>query len=403
MKNFYSTFLFIAFSFFANAQSNNKIEIGTIDTINSKILNEKREVWVYVPNQGAINIYAKSRYPVVYLLDGDAHFYSVVGMIQQLSTVNGNTICPEMIVVGISNTDRTRDLTPSCDSTFSKTSGGNEKFISFIEKELMPYIESSYPVEPYRMLIGHSFGGLTVINTLINHTNLFNAYIAIDPSMWWNKQSSLKETEKVLSKKKFNNVDLFLGIANTMDDGMDTIKVKQDTTKNTAHIRSILELTKHLRNNKQNALNYQYKYYNNDNHGSVPLITEYDGLHFIFNYYNLKLTRKDFEDTSMVLPLKIKNHYKNISKKMGYNVFPPENTINTFGYNYLGQNKYAKAEYFFKLNIENFPESSNAYDSLGDYYVALNDKPNAIVNFTKALLIKENPETRKKLEKLQAN
>jgi predicted alpha/beta superfamily hydrolase len=112
-----------------------------------------------------------SRYPVVYLLDADAHFESVVGMIRQLSEINGNTNCPAMIVVAIPNTDRTRDLTPThivsdlpnMYSNFSKNTGGGENFVAFMEKELMPHIDSVYPTQPYRLLIGHSFGGLTVI------------------------------------------------------------------------------------------------------------------------------------------------------------------------------------------------------------------------------------------------
>ena len=106
------TFLSVFVLFFfvlshSNAQTGNKVEIGTIDSLQSNILGEQRKVWVYVPDG------ANQKYPVVYLLDGDAHFYSVVGMIQQLSSVNGNTMCPKMIVVGIPNTDRTRDLTPT--------------------------------------------------------------------------------------------------------------------------------------------------------------------------------------------------------------------------------------------------------------------------------------------------
>src|ERR1022692_1935717 len=185
MKQFIFSFLLVAFSVCAHAQANNKIVLGTIDSIHSNILNEQRKIWVYVPEEDPNSIFSKQRYPVVFLLDGDAHFYSVVGMIQQLSSVNGNSICPKMIVVGIPNTDRTRDLTPThvevdppfMDSASSKTSGGGERFIAFIEKELMPHIDSLYPVAPYRMLIGHSFGGLTVMNTLIHHPQLFNSYV----------------------------------------------------------------------------------------------------------------------------------------------------------------------------------------------------------------------------------
>jgi predicted alpha/beta superfamily hydrolase len=231
-------------------------------------------------------------------LDGDAHFYSVVGMIQQLSTVNGNMISPEMIVVGIPNTDRTRDLTPTHvdsdpitkDADAFKTSGGGEKFISFIEKELMPYIDSKYPTAPYRTLIGHSLGGLTVMQAFVHHTSLFNSYVCIDPSMWWDSQSLLKETKKVLAEKQFAGKSLYLGIANTMEDGMDIKKVRNDKSDDTRHIRSILELKGYLETNRQNGLKYQGKYYGDDSHGSVPLITEYDALHFIFDYYPLKLS-----------------------------------------------------------------------------------------------------------------
>ncbi|MBK8951774.1 MAG: hypothetical protein IPM85_05070 [Chitinophagaceae bacterium] len=95
-------------------QTSDKIIIGKIDSVYSGVLNEQRKVWVYVPHMKAgMQQNAGQRYPVVYLLDGDGHFESVAGMIQQLSQVNGNTVVPEMIVVGIPNTDRTRDLTPT--------------------------------------------------------------------------------------------------------------------------------------------------------------------------------------------------------------------------------------------------------------------------------------------------
>ncbi len=388
------------------AQTNGKIVLGTIDSIQSKILNEQRKIWVYVPDGN--NMSSKEKYPVVYLLDGDAHFYSVVGMIQQLSSVNGNTVCPKMIVVGIPNTDRTRDLTPThvdadppyMDSASSKTSGGGERFISFIEKELMPHIDSLYPTAPYRILIGHSFGGLTAMNTFIHHTNLFNAYIVIDPSMWWDHQKLLKETKSDLASKKYDGVSLFLGIANTMSIGMDTIKVKQDTSGDTKHIRSILALSSYFNSNRNNGLKFSYKYYTNDDHGSVPLITEYDALHFIFDFYKLKLDFKAFFDPTLRLDTMISEHYKNVSKHFGYTVKPPEDFINSMGYQFLQLKQYNKAEGMFKMNVENYPESSNVFDSMGDFYDATGNKQKAIEYYKKALTIKEVPDTRKKLEKL---
>ena len=411
MKNFIFSISFIALCCCCKAQTDNKIVIGKIDSIQSTILNEKRTIWIYVPGDDGNDLYAKQRYPVVYLLDGDAHFSSVMGMIQELSTVNGNMICPEMIVVGIPNTDRTRDLTPThldydppfVDSAFGKTSGGGEKFISFMEKELMPYIDAKYPTEPYKMLIGHSLGGLMVMQTFVHHNNLFNSYVCIDPSMWWDKESLLKESKRVLADNKFQGRSLFLGIANTMDDGMTINKVVKDTAMQHRHIRSILTLKSYFENNKINGVKYMGKYYNSDDHGSVPLIAEYDALHFFFSFYPLKLTFKDFMDTTAGLVDKYQKHFSNVSKEMGYKVRPSESQMNGNGYQALSVKQFNKAERFFKYNIENYPESYNVYDSMGDYYEAVGDKANAIIHFKKALTIKENPDTRKKLEKLQAN
>ena len=211
MKTFCLTSMIVLLLFCANgiqaqiSQTQPKqIVIGLIGTIQSKILNEQREVWVYVPKSASDTNFSKQSYPVVYLLDGELFFSSVVGMIQSLSSAY---VCPEMIVIGILNTDRTRDLTPThmdswqvmglvLDSDVCKNSGGGEKFISFIEKELIPYIDSLYPTASYRILIGHSFGGLTVMNTLIYHPNLFKAYVAIDPTMSWDNQKLLKEAKK---------------------------------------------------------------------------------------------------------------------------------------------------------------------------------------------------------------
>lgn len=389
-------------------QSDNKISIGEVVSIQSAVLNENRKIWIYLPPSARSATYAKRQYPVVYLLDGDGHFSSVVGMIQQLSTVNGNMISPEMIVVGIPNTDRTRDLTPTHVATdpvmgpdFVKTSGGGEKFLSFIETELIPYVDSKYPTAPYRMLIGHSLGGLTVMEALVRHTGLFNSYVAIDPSMWWDDQVLLKETKKALAEKPFAGRSLYLGIANTMEEGMNIKTVRNDKSDDTKHIRSILDLRDYLEANKQNGLRYQGKYYAGDDHGSVPLIAEYDALHFFFDFYRLKLTGKDFTDPTVDLADKYEKHFRKVSEGIGYDIKPTEAMINSTAYQLLAQKQFKKAEGLFKLNVKNYPASFNVFDSYGDYFVAMGDTKNAIAQFEKVLTLKDNAATKKKLEKLQ--
>jgi len=401
---------FMLLTSFAFAQKKDKIEIGTVDSISSKVLNENRKIWVHLPKSVQNNGFAKQKYPVVYVLDGDGHFSSVVGMIEEMSEVNGNTNCPEMIVVGIMNTNRNRDLTPThsdidlpfVPKNLSEQSGGGEKFVEFLEKELIPYINNKYPAAPYKTLIGHSFGGLTAINILTNHSNLFNSYIAIDPSMWWDHQKFLAETEKKLANKNLANISLFMAAANTMDDSMNVVKVRKDTTVFTRHIRSILDLNDFFAKNKNNNLNYDYKYYNDDNHGSVPLIATYDGLRFIFKFNQLKLSIPEQINFDKTVFAKIEKHFDNVSKHLGYKVAVPENTVNAYAYQSLGKKDMDLAGYLFKLNVANYPESPNVYDSLGDFYEANGDKKNAIASYEKVLVLDKNfPETKGKLEKLK--
>jgi predicted alpha/beta superfamily hydrolase len=399
-------FILIASSGYCQIKSNN-IVIGTIDTVHSSLLNENRPIWVHVPCSGQNNIYSPTRYPVIYLLDGDGHFDYVVGMIHQLSQINGNTICPEMIVVGIPNTDRTRDLTPThmkpnaqMDSNFVKTSGGGEKFISFIEKELIPHIDSLYPTAPYRMLIGHSFGGLTVVYTLLNHSNLFNSYLAIDPSLWCDNQLMLRQAQKFLDTEELNGKRLYVAMANTLPQNEDTSQIRTDTSLAKGHPVSILEFIDLLRNKSKNGLISDWKYYDQDNHGSVPLIATYDALHFFFDFYRLP-SFAVFLDSLTNTDSLLTAYSDRLSENMGYKILPQESLVNALAYNFLTNRMLSKAFSLFEMNIKNYPKSFNVYDSMGDYYSAISNKEKAIDYYEKALTLKDYPETRGKLEKLK--
>jgi len=123
------------------------------------------------------------------------------------------------------------------------------------------------------------------------------------------------------------------------------------------------------------------------------LITEYDALRFIFDCYQFDFFSDDYKNLESI--------YEKISKHFGYKVKPPEGMVNSLVYTYSYLKLFEESIYLFKLNVVNYPESSNVYDSLGDYYTAKEDKANAIESYKKALSIKEVPNTRKKLEKLQ--
>lgn len=161
--------LLIPVSLAAQGRFANAVHIGTVDSIWSATLNEERPYLVYTPPSYADTTNTPQHYPVLYLLDGDAHFHSVSGLVQILATgVNGTFVIPELIVVAIPNTNRTRDLTPTHATTaFDGTttsafdsSGGNGAFFRFLRTELIPRIDASYRTMPYRVLVGHSFGGI---------------------------------------------------------------------------------------------------------------------------------------------------------------------------------------------------------------------------------------------------
>jgi hypothetical protein len=159
-----------------------------------------------------------------------------------------------------------------------------------------------------------------------------------------------------------------------------------------------------LQQNTASGLTWSYKYYKDDNHGSVPLIAEYDGLRFLFSFYDFP---KDFQSEVMDKNAKIdigavfRDHYADISKHMGYQVLPPENMVNQVSY-YLMQSGLSDRAYaLLDLNVKNYPQSFNVYDSMGDYYDAQKNKAKAIEFYTRSLKIKETPDTRKKLDKLQ--
>ena len=384
--------------------NDNQIIIGHIDSLKSDILGETRKIWVHLP----INYQEGKKYPVLYLLDGNGHFHSVTGLIKQLST-NGTVILPEMIVIAIPNTNRSRDLIPTKVDVDYRTgnklqydSGGGSSFLDFIEDELIPYVDRTYPTNSYRTYVGHSFGGLSVIHALTTRSHLFNNYLAIDPSFWWDNMAYLETVDSLLSVKDYTNKGLFVGMANTMIGGQNYATVEKDTLGTSAHIRSILKFSKSLEK-KDNGLNFEWQYYPQESHFSVPLITEYDGLRFLFDWYDFKaryeLLYTESLSTDEYLEM-VKSHYENVSQKMGYENKPEESLINRLGFRYLRDNKFDQAATLFDLNIANFPNSDNVYDSRGDCYLAVGDSLKALEFFRKALETGDNDYSQEKIDRI---
>lgn len=388
-----------------------KLDFGHVDSLRSRVLQETRGLWIYVPPADPSGLFAPKRYPVLYLLDGDMHFTSVLGLVQQLSAVNGNTICPEMIIVGIPTTfaTRTRDLTPThatkrWDNQEDRTlasSGGGEQFLRFLETELVPYVEAHYPTAPYRLLVGHSLGGLTVLNTLATRPNVFNAYLAIEPSVWWDNRVVVPRLTAAFQQHQVQNRKLFLALANTLPVGKDTVGIRQDTSRSSLHMRAELAVVDLLRRQAPSAVAWTWKYYPDESHGTVPLRAEYDALHAFFRHEAVPLPTSVAAPTFTAAALQ--QQYHTLSQQFGYPVHPPEELINLYAWGCLQKKFPEKAYNLFRLNLTNYPTSFNSHTSMGAFYEQQGKPKQALPYYTQALKLQDTAEVRQKVRELQAH
>ena len=182
----------------ANAQKSQSqpIKIGEVRKLQSSVLGEERQLNIYLPADYSEN--DTTQYPVIYLLDGslDEDFHHVTGVVQFYTFPWVNRMSPA-IVVGIGTVNRLRDFSfPSrvkTDSEKYKTAGGSAKFISFIEQELQPFINKTYRTRNDRTLVGQSLGGLLATQVLLEKPSLFERYLIVSPSLWWDNGSLLQK------------------------------------------------------------------------------------------------------------------------------------------------------------------------------------------------------------------
>jgi predicted alpha/beta superfamily hydrolase len=245
------------------SQTPKQFTLGIIDEIQSVQLSEKRILNIYLPEGYDKN--DTTHYPVIYLLDGgaDEDFIHVVGLVQfnNFEWVNRT---PKSIVVGIANVDRKRDFSyPTSVAEDKKawpTTGGSEKFIAFVEKELHPYIEKTYKGTKTKTLIGQSFGGLLATEILFKKPTLFNTYIIVSPSLWWDDGSLLKLEPDILKEGFKQKTRIYLAVGN---EGVGPGKKPHSMEKD------VIQLHDMLKASKCQCLDMMFDYLTQENHGTI--------------------------------------------------------------------------------------------------------------------------------------
>ena len=357
--------------------STSPVVIGETVQIQSRILKESRSLLISKPT-GYDN--STDRYPVLYLLDAETHFQYTSAMVNFLAD---DDRMPEMLVVGIDSEDtqhRTHDLTPpstdETDNRFSPGNGGADAFLSFMADELVPFIDKTYRTRPYRLLVGHSFGGLFAVYALVKRPHLFSAYIAADPSLDWNKSAVVAEAESLFSTTKQLQADLYITVSGDASGPPDIVAA--------------------LAKKSPAGFRWHYEQMKDEDHMSIPLPSIYRGLETIFEGWNPPHPIALYDQGGIEA---IHHRFREAGKRFGY----PERDVPPFTISILVAElmQAGRLEEASKVLLHDsvaYPPPWNQLDALARNYEKRGDTVNAIRYYRMSL--EQNPHNefaRKKL------
>ncbi|NIM57957.1 MAG: tetratricopeptide repeat protein [Candidatus Aminicenantes bacterium] len=341
------------------------VVIGKSLTIKSKIFNAEMPVLISVP-QGYDT--SSTKYAVLYDLaswqfayDYGAVDYLAIGM-----------FIPNMIIVGAPPLQRGYVPTPFEER--GEELSGADLSIKFLKEELIPFVEKNYRTNKFRILYGHSINGLFTMYTLFNYPDLFSAYIAGSPWFQNNDQYWLKNIERMAKVRKVDDKFLFMTVGKEEDE------LTLDTYK---------ELEKWMNDNPITGLTWKSAWVEG-NHGSMVGRNIYDGLQFIFSGWRPSRELIRNADLDQIKKY-VKTHQEKWAK-YGFDEYSilPERMVNSLGYFLLGQKEFDKAVEIFAFNVERFPKSFNAHDSLAEGYMMMGDKEKAIKYYKMAVELNPN-------------
>lgn len=371
---FARSFLCIALGLFAlfgsaainAAETNSPFVIGEKIKIESTVLGETRSYIVHVPTSYKSG---KDAYPVLVLQDAEAHFALTTAAVDLLSE-SGRI--PPTIVVGIVATNRTRDLTPSKPAMgfggapWTEPAGGADKFLSFVADELLPEVEHNYRTRPYRVLVGHSLGGLFTIFALMNRPQVFNGYVAISPSLWWDDQALVNASRAYFAAHKDLRGDLYLAI------GSEGLEMLGGAWK----MAAVLEESR-LAN-----LRWQFKRSPDEDHGTIAYLSTYEGLQAIFNGYRIADPIALFEQGGLAA---FDRHYAEVSRRLGYTVEAPMEMYAGMVWDLSGRGRFEDAQAVGQKMVDRDPKNANTLLMLAEVAGMQKDDARAIGYLTQLL------------------
>ena len=235
---------------------------GKLDSIDSKILNQKRYIQVFLPADYKPG--SADKYDVLYVTDGGNWNMNVVTQLQRFIQNEGHM--PPAIMVSITGIDRNIELTPTVLKSWNAPTGGADKFLGYIKDELIPYINKTYPANGENSIWGHSLGGMFVTYVMLKEPALFKSYIAADPSLWWDDSYVPKMAATRLAELKDSAITYFM----SGREGPAFHEMKIDTME--------LLLKKYAPAN----LKWKLQVYSGETHSSLRMKTTYDGLKFAY-------------------------------------------------------------------------------------------------------------------------
>lgn len=353
--------------------------IGESIKLKSVVLNEAYDLYISTPDDYKNN---SLKYPVIYVLDGKYHFAIVAAAAKLLY---GYLKIPECIVVGISTNNRDRDYTPPLVNGFSKpdaisASGGANTYLEHLEKELLPFIDKHYRTQPYRIIIGHSLGGLFVIHTLVTQPLLFQAYINIEGSLWFNDGYDGNALINYLKTHPDYKGNLMW------------VMEKMDTSfwfpiTHTLH--------DYLQNQSPKNLNYKFIEIENDQHETLIYPGVYAALRELYKNYTFQ-----FSPTSNLDD--IKRHYDSLSIVLNYKVDIPEDIYSVdLDHCKMVLKNMDKAIITCTEWIKDYPNSARALEMAGRTYLEMGKKDSAMKYLKKSLELKpDNNSAKETLHKL---